>query len=178
MTNPKALLAEEVQSLFREALEKTILAPGGFEEVAEDIVHLIETPGAYVLIGEENNELKALSITVLPESKIQPWPQVLHIFNKGSPKMRDMIIKGTVDFVKEKGYDRFWAVNGSGKSDVVWAHTFRKAGKSTKIGSILEFQITDERDIKDSVRRQRHQVNKHANRRGSARTARTKRAIR
>lgn len=142
LSNPEAMLREDVQDLFRRAFpEGGLVAPDGFDSVAEDFVKLVLDNNSEVLVAADKTGLKGLAIILYPDSPIIPTPQVFHLYCQGSFRAKDTLVQAVVDKVREKGYTRMWAINGTGKPDAVWARAFRKAGQPKPVGSVMEFDL-------------------------------------
>lgn len=139
LTNPEAFKQEEVQAHFRAAFEKNPMAD--FETALGELVALPSDPMVAMLIGAEKGKLKGLVIACLPRSALTPIPNVYHFYNAGSAKLREALVKATVDFFLEAGYTRFWAINTAGDNDEAYMKLFRSAGEARRVGSFLEFSI-------------------------------------
>lgn len=139
LTNPGAFKREEVQELFKKAFESNALAE--YDQVVGELVALPADPMVGMFIGAEKGELKGLCIACLPRSGLTPVPSVYHFYNAGTTKLRQALIRATVDFFLEAGYTRFWTINATGQSDEAHERLFRSAGEAKRIGSFLEFAI-------------------------------------
>lgn len=137
--NPKILGVKEIQELFTKAFKDNPFT--SFEDAAEDFVALVADPQVGVFIGAEKGEFKGLVIIVLPMNKLAPLPQVYQFHSSGSSALKKALIKAGVDFVVENGYTRFLALNVTSKADEAYGKLFKVAGKSKKVGSLLEFEI-------------------------------------
>lgn len=82
----------------------------------------------------------AFVIIVLPQNPLQV-PQVVHFYSEGAPQRRALVAK-VLAFMKENGYNKFWGINGSGKSDAVWTRAFRhKEWKINAMNTVFEFEV-------------------------------------
>jgi hypothetical protein len=144
LEDPAYLAAAPVRDLFDRAFSHNPkFFPGGFLHIVEDIVRLIESPNAEVILGVEDGIPKALCIILFPTTALAPAPQVLHFYNEGSLALRKILTKRSIDILQARGYVKFWGINATESSDSVWARTFRLAGKPTRIGSMVEFDTTE-----------------------------------
>ena len=139
LTNPEAFKREEVQDLFRAAFEANPMAD--YEKALGELTALPADPLVGLFIGAEAGKLQGLSIACLPRSALTPVPSVYLFYNDGSAKLRDALVKATVDFFLEAGYTTFWAINTASENDEAYGKLFHKAGKALRIGSFLEFSI-------------------------------------
>lgn len=139
--NPQALTAKPVQDFMFEAVRASSVGEPDLAQAANNLITAILSKNTAVFVGTEDQMFKSLAIVSLPSPGEAQVPQVPHFYNAGSPKLKRETVQKVVDFVIEKGYNSFWAINGTGTADSVWARSFRRAGKSHKIGSIMEFTI-------------------------------------
>lgn len=139
LTNPEAFKRDEVQALFREAFESNMMAT--YDKAIGELVAISSDPLVALLVGAEKGELRGLVIACLPRSTLTATPSVYHFYNSGSAKLREALVKATVDFFLEAGYTRFWAINTLGDNDEAYAKLFRSAGEARRLGSFLEFSI-------------------------------------
>jgi hypothetical protein len=142
LTNPAILDIEEVQKVFEGGMAYSIFGSARMQDIIEDAKRMVQDPTIFVAVGFEDGEAKSCVVGHLPANKkVNPNPQVSVFFNAGTKELRAQTITALVDFFKEHGYIKFWAINGTGHSDAAWAKVFESAGKSGKIASIMEFDI-------------------------------------
>lgn len=141
LMNPKALDVPEIEKLFTDALKGSLFAGGDFASAKEEFRSFITDPKAGVFVGIEGGSFKALGVILLPQGKLLPVPQVLHFYNSGSLALKHSLMREGVDFMKEKGYNTFWAFNANGIREDLWFRAFRGAGKVNKIGSMVTVNI-------------------------------------
>lgn len=139
LTNPAAFDQPEVSDLFNAAFAGNPMTD--FEAARGDLERAALDPNVALFIGAEKGALKGLSIACLPRNTLTPVPSVYHFYNAGSAKLREALVKATVDFFLEAGYTRFWAINTAGEDDEAYGKLFRSAGEAKRIGSFLEFNI-------------------------------------
>lgn len=139
LTNAGAFEREEVRALFAAAFKDSGIVD--FELAFEELKQSTTDPNVALLIGAEKGKLQALSVAILPRSALAPAPSVYRFYNVGSAKLREALVKATVDFFLEAGYTHFWGVNATEADDKVYARLFRSVGEAKKRGSILEFKI-------------------------------------
>lgn len=138
ITNPNAFYLQEVQDLFlawNHDPEKWLSAVG----------EILADRGACI-VGAVGERLAGLALISLPNKMVTDC-QVIHFHCDGGPKLRRMMVQEVVNFVQNRGYTGFIAVNGTGKPDSVWARAFRGAGVARTFGSVVEFKF-DERTIR------------------------------
>lgn len=139
LVNPRALLLEPIQKLFRDALATAPSFMGSLEEAGAEYAMLLTQPRCGVFVGVEKGKYKGLAVVLLPDGKIIPMAQCWVFYSKGTKALKTALIKAIVDFGLQNGYTKLWAVNGSKVSDAVWSRAFKGAGTLTKVGSIVEF---------------------------------------
>lgn len=139
LTNPAAFDRAEVTDLFNAAFADNPMA--AFDAARADLELAATDPQVALLIGAEKGALCGLSIACLPRNSLTPIPSVYHFYNRGSAKLREALVKATVDFFLEAGYTRFWAINTASENDKAYGKLFRSAGEAKRIGSFLEFSI-------------------------------------
>ena len=94
-----------------------------------------------LFITEEDGSLVGLSIVSLPTSRLDTCPQVIYLYNEGTLQAKDNLIKTTVDFIHSAGYNRFWAINYTGRSDTAWGKVMKPEDWDlSPVGSIMEFR--------------------------------------
>lgn len=83
-------------------------------------------------------EKAAFVIISMPNDRFG-LPQVIH-FHAEKPALRRKLVVKTLDFIKEKGYNKLIAINGSGAADKVWQRAFRREGWEIKaVNTVFEF---------------------------------------
>ncbi len=141
LTNPQVFQVPEVQDIFRRALTNFTMFHGDFDEAVPELEKLVENPMAGVIVGVEKGKFESIGIVLLPTDKFAPIPQVPLFYNEGNMTMKRVLVAKIVDFVAQGGYTKFHAMNTTDKADSIWARSFRRAGPSRRVGSIMEFQI-------------------------------------
>lgn len=126
--NPKALAHADFQELVTEALSHSSLYDAFPDEwlTSEDKVTIVCHDGE-----------KFLGLLVVFLFQI---PQVVMLFAR-TTKAKQALVKAGVDFARDNGYNRFWAINGTDAPDSVWKRAFWRKGKAKKIGTIMEFEV-------------------------------------
>ena len=140
VTNPEAFQVPEVKDLFVRSFKDNPFLDLSDEKLAEFAV-LVLDPRVGVFVAGEKGEMVGLVIVMLPKSKLDKMPHIPHFANFGTGKSRDALINAMLDFMLESGYTRFWGINATGKGDEAYLKVFKLAGKATRIGSMLEFEI-------------------------------------
>lgn len=139
--NPKALDVPQINALFARAFEGSIIADGDFRSNVDEFRTLIADPTSGVFLGAEKGFFKALGIILLPTGKLIPAPQILHFYNEGSLGLKRALMTHGIDFLREKGYNSFWAINGAGIDEKLWKRAFRGAGAFEPIGTLVKVSI-------------------------------------
>lgn len=94
-----------------------------------------------VLVQYEKGTPIAFCIIVWPESALN-IPQILHFYSEGSRVSTRTLVGYVLDKVKQKGYNKLQAVNGSGASDDIWTRAFRYEGWKIKpVKTVFEFEV-------------------------------------
>jgi len=138
----------KVKDFVAEAIEGHGFAGGNFEAAQGDIKGLFEDAKVGIFLGFEADAPKAISILILPHSKISPIPVWAHLYVSGSKGLTSDIIDASLDFLAANGYTSFNAINGSDASDDVWLRTLlsTQAAKRLKpepkrLFSIVELEL-------------------------------------
>jgi len=108
-------------------------------EIIREIVHYIQQGG--VLVQYEKGAPVAFCIIAWPISALD-IPQILHFYSEGGRDNTRTLVGSVLDKVKQKGYNKLRAVNGSGISDEVWTRAFRHEGWEIKpVKPVFEFEV-------------------------------------
>lgn len=100
------------------------------------------TGGAAIIIGTMNDtRVDGASIVVLPQAFTDEMPWVVHFHNDGSRALTHMMVKSTLDFIRQAGYTTYKAFNQSGRPDKVWLRIFKQGGKPQFVGSAYIFDL-------------------------------------
>ena len=140
--NPATFTTEPIQQLFVRAFKGD--RPTSASIALREFVVMCELPHVSVMVGEEEGELHGLIIGFGNTSGLYPWPRTYHIFNEGSFKLRDLLIKKMAARYREWGYNRHIAVNMSGRSDATWLRSLRRAGMAERLGSAFLFTLEED----------------------------------
>lgn len=141
--NPKAMGFLEFRELIKRAF---VVSPWKDIDVKSEIISLLNNPRMGVFVTDEDHNLVGLSIVSLPTSRLDTCPQVIYLYNEGTLQAKDNLIKSTVDFIHKAGYNHFWAINYTGRSDAAWSKVMKPdEWDISPIGSIMEFR-RNERD--------------------------------
>lgn len=107
-----------------------------------DLGRIMTSDKAALFAGMERiDKWLAMGIVFLPEGPLNTTPQLAYFYNEGSPELRRILAQTMVDFVKQKGYTRFMALNHTGHSDKAWSKVMQVQGWTpAKVGSIMEFE--------------------------------------
>lgn len=94
-----------------------------------------------VLVQYEKGIPIAFCIIAWPENALEV-PQVLHFYSEGSRASTRTLVGSVLDKVKQKGYNKLHAINGSGASDEIWTRWFRYDGWKIKpVQTVFEFEV-------------------------------------
>lgn len=86
-------------------------------------------------------DFKAFCILRMPQNPLD-IPQVLHFYSEGTALDRHSLVSRVLDFVKEKGYTKLRAVNGSEASDEIWKRAFKHKGWEIKpVKTVFDFEV-------------------------------------
>lgn len=107
------------------------------EKARADFSHMALSPLFGLFLGVEGT-FKSFGAVSLPNSILFPYPQIITLYNEGTPRLAVETADAGIDFMKRAGYNRFWAVNASRKPDPVWQRAFRQYGEWKNLGSLGE----------------------------------------
>lgn len=140
--NPGVFEIPVMRDFFHAAFpEGTVFAPDGFEAIEAPLKAILQDEAVDLLIGVDELVPKALALIYYPDGGLMSTPQVAHFFNQGSVLLRNTLVSDIVRRIKERGFSRFHAVNGSGRPDAAWARLFSLAGPAKRVGSVMEFEV-------------------------------------
>ena len=139
--NPKAVFVPAIADLFRRGFADSPVVPGGFDEAIHEFVNIIQDPKSGVFLASEDATPVGFLIVSLPRNALVPYPQVLHLYSEGKPKVAEGLIDMGLAFITSHGYTRFWALNASRKPDEVWMRALRHAGVATPLATLMEFEV-------------------------------------
>lgn len=139
--NPATFAIPEVRGLFERGFANSPLTPTGFGPAIKDFENMTKDPLVGVFLAYDDGKFQGFGIVILPHKTLVPYPQILHLYSEGKPKISEGLIEAGVAYMKEHGYTKFWALNGSGKSDKVWQRALRKGGSARKLASLMEFEV-------------------------------------
>lgn len=124
----------------REIVEKAVSLSFIPKTSQAQIDAIIANPYAVFVLAFNPNPV-GLAIVTLPITKEDIIPQVI-AFTTIKPGVRVALAKGVVDFIHKAGYNTFWAINATGRSDEIWTKAFTPTNwEANPIGSIMEFKI-------------------------------------
>lgn len=107
-------------------------------EIIVEVAKQILAGGVYIKYRKEFPI--AFGIVDWPKSALET-PQILHFYSEGSREETRALVAYILDKVKEKGYNRLRAINGSGASDDIWTRAFRYKGWEIKpVKTVFEFE--------------------------------------
>lgn len=127
----------DLQSLFLRGMKPFFPAKDA-EIIGEVVKHI---SGGGVLVQYEKGLPVAFCIIAWPANALET-PQVLHFYSEGSRETTRTLVGYVLDKVRQKGYNKLRAINGSGVSDEIWARAFRHEGWEIKpVKTVFEFEV-------------------------------------
>lgn len=143
LTNVQALAKPDIINLLRRSVDSgVLLAPHGFESIAQDIFNFVADPSQFMVLGAEKGEMKGVVMGFLPVGNLFPYPTLVMFYNEGSRALSREMQDVVLDILLEAGYTRMLAVNSSGRPDEVWARALTPSGAtSEKVGSLYSFEV-------------------------------------
>lgn len=112
--------------------------PAKDAEIIREFARHIQLGG--VLVGYEEGVPVAFCIIYWPTSALE-IPQVLHFYSEGSRATTRKLLGSMMDKIKQKGYNKFRAINGSGADDAIWTRAFSYEGWEIKpVKTVFEFE--------------------------------------
>lgn len=143
LTQLQALLKPDIQQLLKRSVDSgALLAPHGFDSVAQDIYNFVADPTQFMVLGAEKGEMKGLVLGFLPVGNLFPYPTIVLFYNEGSRALSREMQDVVLDILLEAGYTRMLAVNSSGAKDEVWQRALTpKGATSEKVGSLYVFEV-------------------------------------
>lgn len=144
LRNPQALLIPDIQNLLKRAVESgVLLAPAGFDTIAQDIFNFVTDPRQFMILGAEQGAFKSVAMGYLPVGNLFPYPTVVMFYNEGSRALSRETQDHLMDFITSNGYTRMLAVNSSGYADRTWLKGLTPSGASSDIvGSLAMFEVS------------------------------------
>lgn len=141
--NPGAARDPALKDFMLEALASSQMPWSDPEAVVPELLGRALSPSGALHLALDGGQYRGVAITTMPSGPVDELPRVVLFYvRKGSKKgLRQALIQGVVDFLKENHYTKGWAINGTGRPDSLYARMFRKAGKIKKVGSIMEFDL-------------------------------------
>lgn len=110
--------------------------PATDAEIIKDVANGILS-GEYKVFVSGNS---AFCILRLPQKPLDT-PQVLHFYSE-KPGLRSALVGRVLDFVREKGYNKLRAINGSGFPDEIWQRAFRHKDWEIKpVKTVFDFEV-------------------------------------
>lgn len=108
------------------------------EIIAETIKH-IAAKGVFV--GYEKDLPVAFCIVHWPQNALET-PQVLHFYSEGPRSTTQKLVGLVLDKVRQRGYTKLRAINGSSASDEVWKRIFHHDDWEIKpVKTVFEFEV-------------------------------------
>jgi hypothetical protein len=108
-------------------------------EIIKEVAKRILAGGVYVKYDKETPV--AFAIIDWPKSALET-PQVIHFYSEGSREQTRALVSHILDKVRDKGYNKLQAINGSSASDEIWQRTFRHKDWEIKpVKTVFEFEV-------------------------------------
>lgn len=109
-------------------------------EILKEVAKHINLGGVFVKYNLQNAPV-AFCIVAWPDNVFET-PQILHFYSEGSKAQTRALVRHVLDKVREKGYNKLHAINGSGAPDEVWTRAFRHEGWEIKpVKTVFEFEV-------------------------------------
>lgn len=109
------------------------------EEIIKEIAKRILDGGVFVKYRKEIPI--AFGIVHWPQNVLET-PQVVHFYSEGTKVETRALVGYILDKVKQKGYNKLRAMNGSGADDEIWTRAFRYEGWEIKpVKTVFEFEV-------------------------------------
>lgn len=143
LKEPRALLIPEIQALLKRAVESgVLLAPSGFDTVAQDVFNFVTDENQFMLLGAEEGAFRSVVLGFFPVGNLFPYPTVVLLYNEGSRELSKLTRRKLMDTIVSRGYTRMLAVNSSGYRDDVWLKGLTPDGAQSFImGSLAVFEV-------------------------------------
>lgn len=143
MREPRVLINPAVQTFLKRAVEHSnLLAPAGFDVLANDLFNFVSDPLQFMFMGAEDGQFKCVCLSYLPMGNLFPYPTVVMFYNEGSRQLSREVQELVMDTMLSKGYTQVLAVNASGHKDEVWQRALTPEGaKSKRVGSLVLFEV-------------------------------------
>lgn len=143
LTNPQALLIPDIQQLLKRAVESgALLAPAGFDTVAEDLINFVVDERQFMILGAEHGKFQSVVLGYLPVGNLFPYPTVVLFYNEGSRALSRASGAKLMDIIVSAGYTRLLAVNSTIYDDEVWLKGLTPKGVASGIaGSLAVFEV-------------------------------------
>ena len=94
-----------------------------------------------IFAGQENMQWKAFVVVKVPNGGIMTKPEFMHLYNKGSARLRREIVTMGIDWIKGNGYNSLVASNINMEQDAEFKRLFRWVGKIEKICTFYQFDF-------------------------------------
>lgn len=140
LRNPVAFFEDGLGSMIVGAFADDKFSDG--EAIRAELARLAADDYVCILAGRENDRWRGLSVIMEPKSKLFQNPQVYWFYNKGTARLRRELVRSTVAWIRERGYDTFTTANRDGR-DMVFARLFAAAGEPEIIGTIFAFELRE-----------------------------------
>lgn len=143
--NPAAFTLEPVADLLGRALAITQrIEPDQMAAVAPDILNMVADDNAFVFLGEEAGKFKLIILGFLPTTRLFPHATIVSFYSEGSRALREAGKQKLMDFIKSRGYNNAWAVNGTGNTDAAWQIVFGlDSTEISRVGTVFEIKIKE-----------------------------------
>lgn len=142
--NPRALLDPNLQAFILETVKGGPLDGMEPDTLFKTLIDRAVVGSGALHTAVQAGEFRGLAITFPPEGPLETLPQVVTFYAKrGSKKgLKSGLLLALVDFLKENHYTKAQVITAAGVRDSVFRRAFKKAGKSKKVGSIMELDLT------------------------------------
>lgn len=138
--NPALLAHPHAQEFIAKVAKTTIFAGTDPQILLVEVAKMFVDPSFGVFIAIDQGKLKGLVVVSLPKDALLPVPQIPIFYAEGKGT-KEALIHAGIEWGVNMGYNRFWAINISGRSDALWQRAFERAGSAKRVGSIMEFAV-------------------------------------
>jgi len=139
LQSPTSLRLPAIEALLTRAFASSSLVPDWDDEVRQSLEHCMSIDFMYIWIALADGEPRGVLVLALPEGKLYWRPQVYLVYNAGPKAVVKALAAAGMDFLRQKGYNSYWGLNGLTDNDAAYARMFSCGGVAKRVGSVMEF---------------------------------------
>lgn len=136
LRNAEALEAPALVELFERAFADPEHAGAG--EARRWVADALGDPEMGVLVALRGARLSGLVLVTAHVHAFSPRPWIMHFYAEDGAARR-ALGAALIAWLAERGYDRAWAINRTGRPDPVYRRLFREIAAVRPIGMVHEF---------------------------------------